>query len=165
MKKLLILLLAFQCTFILLSAQSTKEDIFRNAAEQIFEQSPVLCKVATYRSTVTHNIVDNVHFPDGTALVGTKIHVEAVVVEAYKGECQPGDFIVFDTGGVERGKIPEQQTQITENKNILFIRSAGVNRLADKSSELIEPIVLPAHPRELLSALENLLKERKLSRQ
>ncbi len=158
MTKLPILLLF---SAFILNAQDDYAVLDPATAEQIFEQSPVLCKVATYRSTSKDDVIGDPR-PNGAALVNYNVLWEGVVVESYKGGCQPGDFVTFSTGGTEICQKPSPQPIVRNKRLIWYVQATKLEKLEDGRTKLVESERVPSY---YVRALENLLKERKLTRQ
>lgn len=158
MKGLFAILVALFSGALPIAGQEDRVTFYRPAAEQIVERGVILCKVATYRSTRTDYVIGDVR-PDGTALVSSSVLWEGVVVESYKGDCQPGDFIVFTTGGTEGGQKPNPEPTVHEDRMIRYVQASGLKETDDGRMELVDAErVFDLH----VPALEALLREMKL---
>lgn len=151
------------CLAFLLPARGATRDDFHQAAEQLVSKAHVLCKIAVYHRTAQEDTVAETRFPDGTALVKTTVLVEAVVLESYKGACRAGDFIVYQTGGVERGKIPDKKITVDPSRELLYVEADSMRPTPDGRLELIDAVVLPRIPEAYIPAVEAVLKEQGFS--
>lgn len=140
------------------AGQEDKATLYRPAAEQIVERGVILCKVAAYRSTTTDYVIGNIR-PDGTAIVAKTILLEGVVVESYKGDCRPGDFVIFTAGGTEGGQKPLPQPVVRNKRSLFYIQASGLEKTDDGRMKLVDAErVFELH----VPALEALLREMKL---